>query len=403
MPKKGPSGEGTVRWHKSGLCEARLPIPKHLRAAYGGKTYLSFYDRQEGKALEKRAAARRDMEDGYGPRSGDLTVAQYLRRWIDGPLRDLVSERTYQDYAYYSEKHLIPDAGVGEKGLRELTAEDLDDLYARLTRSGVGPRAVNHVHSTIRVALQRAVKKRLIPYNPARDADPPRYSTDERQYLTLSMDDVGAFFEAAAGDRFEALFVVAVLSGPRPAEIRALKWSDLDLPDLPGLDGEARIRRTVTELKGRGPVLRNTTKTGKHRPVHLFPEVVAALKAHRKRYLQERVMHAAAWESLWAERPDLEDLVFPSISGGIMLRSNLGIRHFKPILAKAGLPKEVRLYDLRHTFATLWVESGEDLKVLQEILGHSRYETTANRYVHPSRRAHKEAMVRFGQRFRRPG
>src|SRR5215210_7641411 len=68
-----------------------------------------------------------------------------------------------------------------------------------------------------------------------------------------------------------------------------------------------------------------------------------------------------------------------------MLRSNLGARHFKPTLAKAGLPREVRLYDLRHTFDTLWVESGEDLKALQEILGHSRYETTANRYVHPSR------------------
>jgi integrase len=202
VAKKGPSGEGTVRWHKSGLCEARLPIPKHLRAAYGGKSYLSFYDRQEGKALEKRAAARR--------------------------------------------------------------------------------------------------------------------------------------------------------------------------------------------------------KTGKHRPVHLFPEVVTALKAHRKRYLEERVMHAATWESLWAQKPDLEGLVFPSIAGGIMLRSNLGARHFKPVLAKAGLPKEVRLYDLRHTFATLWVESGEDLKVLQEVLGHSRYETTANRYVHPSRRAHKEAMARFGERFRRP-
>jgi integrase len=244
------------------------------------------------------------------------------------------------------------------------------------------------------------VKKRLIPYNPARDADLPRYSTDEREYLTLALEDVAAFFDAAAGDRFEALFVVAILSGPRPAEIRALKWADLILPELPGVSGEARIRRTVTELEGRGPVLRNTTKTGKPRPVHLFPEVVAALRAHRTRYLEERVMHARAWAELWSEHPDL---VFPSIAGGVMLRSNLSHRHFKPILKAAGLPAGVRLYDLRHTFATLWVESGEDLKVLQEILGHSRYETTANRYVHPSPRAQREAMARFGERFRRPG
>ncbi len=86
-----------------------------------------------------------------------------------------------------------------------------------------------------------------------------------------------------------------------------------------------------------------------------------------------------------------------------MSRANLASRHYKPILKKAGLPQDVRLYDLRHTFATLWVESGEDSKILQGILGHSRISTTLDRYVHPSEKAHREAMSRFGARLRRPG
>ena len=60
-----------------------------------------------------------------------------------------------------------------------------------------------------------------------------------------------------------------------------------------------------------------------------------------------------------------------------MRRSNLSRRHFKPILKKAGLDPETRPYDLRRTFATHWMESGEDRKLLQRVLGHSRYETTA--------------------------
>jgi integrase len=85
-----------------------------------------------------------------------------------------------------------------------------------------------------------------------------------------------------------------------------------------------------------------------------------------------------------------------------MSRSNLSRRHFKPILKKANLDPKTRPYDLRHTFATLWMESGEDGKLLQRVLGHSRCETTANRYVHPSDRATGEAMSRFGTRFAKP-
>ncbi|MDX6380027.1 MAG: hypothetical protein QOI57_1051, partial [Rubrobacteraceae bacterium] len=94
--------------------------------------------------------------------------------------------------------------------------------------------------------------------------------------------------------------------------------------------------------------------------------------------------------------------IFPDAVGGIMRRENLSRRHFKPILKRAGLSEDTRIYDLRHTFGTLWVEWGEDASVLQRIMGHARIETTLNNYVHPSDRARSEAMARFGERLRRP-
>ena len=394
MAGKGrSSGEGTVRKHARGNHEARLYVPVKLRHLYDGQRMVSFYGKTEALAIQKRDAANRDLDERRGVRAGDLTVGVYFARWLDSlEALKTVSERTLQDYRYHAEKHLIPPDKLGTVLLEDLTAEDLDLLYARLAKGGMGARGVNHVHSTARVALQRAVKKRLIPYNPARDADPPRYSTDEREYATLTREGVGAFFEAARGDRFEALFWVAILAGPRPTELRALKWEDLSLPES-GAAG-ALIRRTVVELKGEPPKIRNTTKTRRPRSVPLLADVVAALRVHRVRQNEERLALAGLWQD--------NDLVFHSSTESVVGRANLTNRRFKPILAKAGLPRETRLYDLRHTFATLWAESGEDGKLLQGVLGHARYETTANRYVHPSDRATSETMGRFGAGSRPP-
>lgn len=238
------------------------------------------------------------------------------------------------------------------------------------------------------MALQRAVKKRLIPYNPVKDADPPPYSTAEREYFTLSMEDVTRFIAAARGDRFEALWIVGVLSGMRPAELRGLGWKDLDLPEAG--EGLARIRHSSTELIGQKPKLKGT-KTGKPKIVPLMPEAVDALREHKVRQNEERLKLGELWED--------NGLVCPTATGTIINRSNLTNRHYKPILKKAGLPKETRLYDLRHTFGMLWVDSGEDIATLSKVLGHARVSTTADNYVHPSDRAKTDAMRRFGRRF----
>src|SRR5829696_5113950 len=390
--KKRASGEGTIRKRTNGLWEARLSISGQYRTK-------SFYGKTQADARHKREEARKALEAGHSLDSQRQTVGEYLQGWIDGPLKSSVAPKTYADYAWICRKYLIPE--IGHIRLSKLTAEDLDRLYARKTAASLGPRTVGYIHSTVRVALQRAVKKRLIPYNVARDAEPPPRGPDKER-TTLSLEQVANFFKAAADaeSRFEALFIVAVLAGPRPGELLGLKWSDLVLPDKPDTPGEVRIRRAVSLVWGK-PHLRDTTKTGKGRPVNLLPEAVAALKAHRLRYLEERLRYAEIWNAVWQAEPRYEDLVFPSLSGGPMDRDNLAARHFKPLLKRANLP-DIRLYDLRHTFATLWLESGEHPKILQEILGHSRISVTLESYRHVIPHLQRDAMGRFGKMFAKP-
>jgi integrase len=151
--------------------------------------------------------------------------------------------------------------------------------------------------------------------------------------------------------------------------------------------------KVVEGLKG------SKRRKRKCRTVYLMLEAVAALRAQRRRYLEERMLRAERWEVTWRENPKARDLVLPSRTGGPMNRDNLRRRYFKPLARAAGLPEETTLYTLRHTFATLWLESGENPKVLQEILGYTRIGVTLNVYSHVLPHMQHDAMDRFGRRF----
>lgn len=396
MGKKGTSGGGTVRTRKDGLKEARLLVPKEYRAVVG-RTYLYFYGKTEREAKNKRSAALSDLIQ-RGPRVFDarrITFGEWLERWIDS-LPGTVAENTQGFYEHRARTYLKPT--LGNVKLSELTAEHLDGLYRDLSRGKGTPSGrplaastVGQVHSTARVALGRAAKKGVITHNVARDADAPRVEKKERP--TLDLDSLAAFFGAAAGERLEALWIVWCLTGLRPGEVLGLKWADVRLPK-DGSDGELLIRRSWSATRT-GAVMRETTKTGKSRPVSLLPEATAAMSAHRTRYLEELVRYRALWEEAWAKNPEYRDLVFPSRAGTPLDHGNVNRQQFKKLLKKADLPP-MRPYDIRHSFATIWIESGESAEVLQKVLGHSSITTTINTYSHLSPRYQKESFGRFG-------
>jgi integrase len=235
----------------------------------------------------------------------------------------------------------------------------------------------------------------------ARDADPPLRSEDEDEKVTLSSEEPADFFRAAADaqNRFEALFIVGALAGSRPQELLGLKWPDLVLPDVPDAPGEMRLVRRISMLSEGLKVVEglkgSKRRKRKRRTVYPMPEAVAALRAHRRRYLEERMLRDERWEETWRENPKARDLVFPSRTGGPMNRDNLSRRYFKPLARAARLPEQTTLYTLRHTFATLWLESEDNPKVLQEILGHSRIDVTLNVYSHVLPHIQHDAMDRF--------
>ena len=144
-----------------------------------------------------------------------------------------------------------------------------------------------------------------------------------------------------------------------------MKWEDWD-------GNQLRVRRALVRVPGRGWSLRDT-KTRRSRVVALPEMTIRALEEHRTRQKRERLQLGEAYVD--------RGLIFARNTGEPLEANNLKKRYFKPILEAAGLP-DMRLYDLRHTAATLRLVNGEHPKVVQEMLGHASITLTLDTYSH---------------------
>jgi len=159
------------------------------------------------------------------------------------------------------------------------------------------------------------------------------------------------------------LYILAVATGFRPGEMLALRWSDVDLEA-----GTLRINRALSDGEF------STPKTPRsRRKIELSGTARTALRTHRKRQLEERMKKAGLWKD--------HGLVFPSTVGTPLSHRNV-VRSFKALLKRAGLPVGTRLYDLRHTCATLLLNGNVHPKYVQELLGHASIAQTLDTYSH---------------------
>jgi integrase len=359
--KRRGSGEGTISYRKK---EERYEGKYTVQTSSGPKR-KTIYGKTYAEARAKLAKAIGERDAGLIFDAEDLTVAEYLVRWLNGPARKNVRSSTYARYEQLSRKHLIP--ALGRTKLKKLSAIHLEGLYEAKLEEGLAPRTVNYIHVTISKALRYAVGKELIRQNVASLAEAPQPKSPEMR--TLNRKQVGDLFEAARGDRLEALYVLALATGMRRSELLGLKWEDVDL--------QARIvlvRRGLTISPNGGIEIDDPKRFDSKRRLEISSEVAATLKEHRKRQAEERMATASgAWRD--------EGFVFTTHSGGYLHPNTLYTAYFKPIRDKAGVPP-IHFHDLRHTYATLALLNGIPVKVVSEVLGHKDIATTLRTYAH---------------------
>jgi integrase len=341
------------------------------RDANGKRKYSNKNIKTGRKNAEKYLTkALRDKDLGVFVEPGKETVSEFLARWLKTTAKSRVSERTLDGYESIL-SNAKPD--LGSIRLSALRAADIQACYAKLTASNA-----KHLHAPLRSALNQAVRENLIHANPALSVTLPRHRAKEM--IAFSRDEAARLMaverftrkerdkEVVAENRYRVMFAFMLTTGVRPSEAFALRWCDLDLEKA-----TASITRTLQWHKGKGKGFYfDEPKTkGSRRSVPLPASLVRQLREHRAKQAAELLAIGIR-----------TDLVFSNSEGMPLLRRNVIKRHYKPALLAAGLPTDARLYDLRHTCATLLLAVGVHPKVVSERLGHADVTLTLNVYSH---------------------
>lgn len=326
----------------------------------------------------------RDMDKGVFVEPSRQTLNEYLDFWLESIAKPRLHPRTFGDYQDLM--RLYVRESLGNTNLADLKAAHLQTLYGKMqTEKNLSPRRVRYTHTVLSSALKKAVELDILPRNICQFVQLPKQT--RREMDTLTQEECAMFLDALKGERLAAMFSLALTTGMRPEEYLALKWTDIDFEK-----GTATVRRAlITNRTGGGWHFSEPKTKQSRRTMPLPPSVVKELKAHRREQLTERIKLGAAWQD--------NDLVFPSEIGTPHSAPNITRRVFKPALKRAKIRESIRLYDLRHTCATLLLQAGINPKIVSERLGHAGITLTLDVYSHvlpnmqQSASDHLEAMI----------
>jgi integrase len=294
------------------------------------------------------------------------TLSEYLDKWLETAARPRVSERTFADYKALLERYVREP--LGGKKLSDLRTLDIQALYSEMQMRGLSPRVVRYTHAVLSSALKQSVRWSMLSRNPCEHVQLPKQTRTEMRFLSPS--DAAKFLSALEGDRCATVLTFALATGMRPEEYFGLQWKDVNLTQ-----GTIVIQRAlVWRTKGGGWYYGELKTSRSRRTIPLPASMVKALVAHKRRQAEERLKVGSVWQD--------HGLVFTTTIGGPLNISKLTKNHFKPALKRAGLSQSVRLYDLRHSCATLLLQAGENAKVVSERLGHSTITLTLDVYAH---------------------
>jgi integrase len=369
-------GEGSISKRKDGRYEIRVP----LGVENGTRKRLHLYAKTRSDAVRLLAQARQQNPAATRSAHAGETLEHFMTYWLESHVAKTKRSSTLASYEQITRKYILPV--IGKVRLSDLTREHVESVQnkAGLTLSGSTVRLVRVV---LGAALKRAeMWERPGARNVVRLTDGP-VVTPRKQHF-LDPDQARSLLKAMSGKPLGAFWMVGLFGGLRLGELQGLRWQDVDLGNR-----QIRVAQTYkTPTRGLEPL---KTKSS-YRVVDLPDIVVAALKAHRLRQIEEQGKagsEGVPWLNDWG-------LVFTGQYGYPTCRTELQ-KQFRRLLKEAGLSR-IRIHDLRHSYATLELAAGVSPKVVQESLGHARIGTTLDLYAHvipAARRDAAEALERL--------
>lgn len=356
---------GDRRW----LVRVYLGRDRQTRRRYHNRTIRGGL-RAAQRYLNQRL---RERDQGWEIEGSAITCNEYFDRWLQLAAQPRLRAKSYRDYAALLRRYIRPR--LGDRMLRSLAPLEIQGVYQEMHERGLSARTIGYTHAVLHSALEQALKWRLLLQNPSAGVQLPKQTRSQRRVMTA--EQVRRFLRYALATRYGLVFAVAVTTGMRPSEYLALRWDDVDWNR-----GTATVARTLEKGRG-GWTFADTKRASSRRVIKLQEWIVERVRQSYELSLVESTPHPAAAAQ-----------VFTTMIGQ-PIDSDYLARRFKQLLRQAGLPA-MRLYDLRHTAATLALAAGVPPKVISEQLGHASSAFTMDTYSHVLPHMQAEAAIRVG-------
>ena len=314
--------------------------------------------------------------------STDLLFADYIVEWLDG-YKDKVELITWEGYEKVVKNYIFPYFKERKIKLQDLTHLDIKAYYKSLTDRGLSASTIKHHHANIRKSLKDAMIDQLISRNVADLAELPKVNQYVASYYNA--EQIAQLIEAAQGSKLETAILLASYYGLRRSEVAGLKWQNVDMANK-------TITIKTTMVKQKTLIVKDRTKNKKsHRTMPLVDVVYHHLRALQKSQMRDKMFFGNAYND--------NDFVCKTEDGNPINLDYYTV-YVKKIMKKAGLPL-IRFHDLRHSCATMLLNMGFDMKMIQEWLGHSDIGTTSKIYAHMEYKLKETAANAISERLSR--
>lgn len=376
MAKRRANGEGNIRKRSDGRWEGRYTAGRNPET--GKPVYKNVLGKTQAEVKAKLKAAIEESASLDVMNAEQYTTGQWMDVWFENCAKIKVRPSSHQTYRGYIDNHIKPN--IGDIPLGKLSSLHLQKLYKKLLAGGrverieaksqpkgLSAKTVRNINQVISSAMDFAKDQKLISSNPTDGCALPK--PEHKEMKTLPVEQLTSFLREAKESGVFELYYIELATGLRRGELLGLKWEDIDLAQ-----GSLRVQRQIARINGE--VIEAPLKTkNAYRTLPLSADAVGVLQEQRK-------------------KSGNSPYVFPSPTGGpISPDSVLHMLH--RVLKRAGLSK-VRFHDLRHTFATLALQNGVDIKTVSGMLGHYSAGFTLDTYTHVTTSAKKEAANTMG-------
>ena len=365
-------GEGSITKRKDGRWEARITVG--YDPGTGKPIRKSFYGKTQREVKDKMQAAQSQVTSGDWLEPSRATVEDWMRIWAEDYTGHL-KPRTAIMYKGYINNHIIP--GLGKAPLQKLQPHDVQKFYNKLSID-LAPKSVKNIHGILHKALKQAVANGMMRTNPADFCTLPKAKKPEIK--PLGEEEMKAFIRKSLEktDTSRLVFAVDTLTGMRQSEILGLTWDNVDLDN-----GLIYVKQQLQLVGGKYVLL--TPKHDKERVISISPYVVKLLQGQIREQKKWQLAAGSAWDNT-------NNFVFTDELGDNLKRHTI-YKRFKKIAAEIGCP-DARFHDLRHTYAVFSLRAGDDIKTLQDNLGHHTAAFTLDVYGHVTEEMKKASADR---------